>query len=287
MSARTTATMPRRRPARPRDRRRRRSGRRGRGRRGPAAAAPRRRRSARGPGAGVVGSSSASASSSSGPRRVAPSPSARRRRRRRVAVVRVTRLGGRSRVGSGPRRAPRFAPAQLLQEVVEQVAHVARSLRVGIGQGRWRPSTARTNAASTVSASSFGRIAAARAGSNRNAARTASARATAGRVVGRGDSPRRIWSRPRPRGSGRTARRDRRAETGERRIGRRPGGRRDVAEADDPLVVGDPQIASHQPSGASDGRAMPARSVRSPMRTACSRRNDGPGGGRRSGTRAG
>src|SRR6185436_17649365 len=42
----------------------------------------------------------------------------------------------------------------------------------------------------------------------------------------------------------------------------------------------------HQPSGASEGRPIPARKERSPTRTSCSRRNDGPGGGSRSGTAA-
>src|SRR6185503_11481281 len=42
----------------------------------------------------------------------------------------------------------------------------------------------------------------------------------------------------------------------------------------------------HQPSGASEGRPIPARRERSPTRTSCSRRNDGPGGGSRSGTAA-
>src|SRR5215213_5389186 len=44
---------------------------------------------------------------------------------------------------------------------------------------------------------------------------------------------------------------------------------------------------SHQPSGASDGLAIPAWSVRDPNRTGCSRRNEGPGGGSRSGTGGG
>src|SRR5829696_2165857 len=60
----------------------------------------------------------------------------------------------------------RLPTAELLEEIVEQVAHLQWSLPVRPRYGRWRPSTARENAASTVSASSFGRIAAARAGSN-------------------------------------------------------------------------------------------------------------------------
>jgi hypothetical protein len=45
--------------------------------------------------------------------------------------------------------------------------------------------------------------------------------------------------------------------------------------------------ASHQPSGASDGRPIPARALPPGSLTSCSRRNDGPGGGSRSGTPAG
>ena len=105
-----------------------------------------------------------------------------------VTVVTVVRAGSavatRGHVG--------LAPAKLLHEVVEQVLHVARSLRcaarqgsrraprarlarpAGDGhQGRARPSTERRKAARAVSASSFGRIVAARAGSQRRASRIA------------------------------------------------------------------------------------------------------------------
>ena len=43
------------------------------------------------------------------------------------------------------------------------------------------------------------------------------------------------------------------------------------------------RIAVHQSSAGADGRLMPTLSARSPARSSCSRRNDGPGAGRRSG----
>ena len=129
--------------------------------------------------------------------------------RRAALVVGVRRPGDRRRssaVASRVGRARiltargRFSPAQLLHEVVEQVAHRQASLRGTGVQGLWRPSTARTNAASTVSASSFGRIVAARAGSNRKAARTASGErhgrvGSSGGATGRGASG--VGRRPR------------------------------------------------------------------------------------------
>ena len=144
----------------------------------------------------------------------------------------------------------RFAPPEFLHEVVEHVAHRRASLAVLGGSrrradhhGRCRPSMARRNADSTVSASSLSRIVATRAGSNRNAARMA-AGARQGRVGSSGgamapsrelESPGVLEDEPRQ------GARDRRPESGERRIRRRPGGRRQVAERDDALVVGDPE----------------------------------------------
>src|SRR5829696_322674 len=79
-----------------------------------------------------------------------------------VAVVGIRAVATRS---GRPWRSRLFATrgglptAELLEEIVEQVAHLQWSLPVRPPYGRWRPSTARENAASTVSASSFGRIA--------------------------------------------------------------------------------------------------------------------------------
>ena len=138
-------------------------------------------------------------------------------------------------------------------------------LRRRRAHGRCRPSTARRNAARTVSASSLRRIVAARAGSNRKAARTASG-ARHGRVGSSGGAIS-AEAHLEPAGvledqPGQRAR-DGRPEAGERRVGRRAGGRRDVAEADDALVVGDPQ--DRQPPAVGrvgrPGHAGPERAV--------------------------
>ena len=174
------------------------------------------------------------------------------------SVVRVRRRVGPRR---GALRGPRvfaarggFAPAQLLEEIVEQVAHrPAESTRYRL-QGRWRPSTA--------GGTRPGRSRRARSGASPRPARARSgtrhgppAATRHGRVGSSGGAiwPSRSWSRPpssRISPGQRAA--DRRTETAERRIGRRPGGRGDVAEADDPSSSATQRIASHQPSGASE-----------------------------------
>ena len=169
-------------------------------------------------------------------RRRRPAVPGRRRHRRDRAVA-----AGRSRILAA--RAG-LALAELLHEVVEQVAHrSAESTRPARSGPVRSPSTARTNPARTVSASSFGRIVAARAGSNRNAARIASGDAPRPvRVVGRGDQPEPHLEPPgilEDQARQRAA--DGRTEPAEGRVGRRPGVGRDVAEADDAVVVGDPQ----------------------------------------------
>ena len=111
----------------------------------------------------------------------------------------------------GPARAPAPRAAELLHEIVEQVAHPSReSTRVvPITAGAaLRPLAG--SPASTVSASSFWLHAvAARAGSNRKAARIASGAAPGSRVDRRAGRPARGASGAarRPRGSARTARR--------------------------------------------------------------------------------
>ncbi len=154
--------------------------------------------------------------------------------------------------------------------------------------GRCRASTERRKAARTVSASSFARIVAARAGSNRKAARIASgARQVRSGSSGGTSMPTRIWSRP---ASSRMNPESAPDRAGPSRASGGSGGGPDVGATSRKLTTPSSSVthisAIHQPSGASDGRAIPARSARSPMRTSCSRRNDGPGGGSRSGTAA-
>ena len=183
---------------------RRRSGRRG----------PRRRGgpSRRGPRGSVGVGSSGSASVVDG----SPSPDRRRDppRRRRPSVVGVVvvrrdrrRFGG----AAGVRilaAGGRFAAPQLLHEIVEQVAHVRRVYAARDAQRRAALRSTRRKPVRTVSASSFGRIVAARAGSNRKAARIATGRATAGRAAPAARSARGAsGAGRRPRGSARTGRR--------------------------------------------------------------------------------
>ena len=154
------------------------------------------------------------------------------------------------------------------------------------GQGRDSPSIERRKPARTVSASSFGRIAAARIGSHRKAARIGDRRAPRlERVVGWRDlgQPDRQASavlEDEPGQGPRTGR----SEAAERRIGRRTGRWRDVAEADDAArrrrPTGSP--ATSRRRGWSGGSSRPAGGGRR-SRTSCSRRNDGPGGPRRAG----
>ena len=130
---------------------------------------------------------------------------------RSVVVGRQVRVGVTAPPGAGSgllAACRRFALSEFIHEIVEEVAHSRWSLAVLFDQGRPRPSTARTNPARTVSASSFGRIAIARAGSNRKAARSARGRATDApdRRAGRSDRDASGAGR-RPRGSGRRARR--------------------------------------------------------------------------------
>ena len=75
------------------------------------------------------------------------------------------------------------------------------------------------------------------------------------------------------------------AQAQQRRLGRRAGGGRHVAEAHDALAIGDPQDGQPPVVGSVDGLRHAGLSRRSPIRTSCSRRYDGPGWGRRSGTR--
>ena len=149
-----------------------------------------------------------------------------------------------------------------------------------------RPSTERPNAARTVSASSLGRIVAARAGSNRNAARTARG-ARHGRVGSSGGTSHRqreleppgiLEDQPGQRA------RQRRPETRERRIRRRAGRWRDIAEADHAVAVRHPHERYPPAVWSFRGARHPGAQC-SPTRTSCSRRYDGPGGGSRSGTR--
>ena len=175
----------------------------------------------------------------------------RRRRRRRTPVVGVAVVGvavvrvDAGSAASGPGRAPR-APALRAGAAPPGSRRTGRASSAESSryrpQGRWSASMEVRNAARTVSASSLGRIAAARAGSKRNAARITSGGAPrTRRVLGRGERPE-AHLQPAVVLEDQAGQRpgDRRAETGERRIGRRPGGGGDVAEADDPLVVGDP-----------------------------------------------
>ena len=187
-----------------------------------------------------------------------------------VAVVRHRHRGRRGRSpGSGgvsPARL-RLAPAELLHEVVEQVAHRRRESS-GVRRGgreasrSVRPSTARRNAARTVSASSFvahrrrprrlepegrphGQRARATAGSGRRAARS---------------PPSRIWSRP---ASSRISPDSAPATAGPRRPSGGSGGGPAAGATSRKLTTPSSSAThsdgSHQPSGASDGRAIPAR----------------------------
>ncbi len=212
----------------------------------------------------------------------------------RMVMVGVAafRRAGASFGGDGIRILParkRLTLAELLHEIVEQVAHPAASIYGLAVQGRWSPSMARPKPARTVSASSFGRIAAARAGSNRNAARIA--RGTRHGLVsssGGAISPSRIWSRP---ASSRISPESAPLTPGPRRASGGSGGGPAAGATSRKLTTPASSVtqttASHQPSGASVGRLIPADRVRSVRRTGCSRRNDGPGGGRRSGIAAG
>ena len=201
----------------------------------------------------------------------------RRRPRPVVAVVRRRRPGRRRSRLAGPGRLAarsRLALAQLFQEVVEQVAHRVRSLPAGSDQGRWSPSMARAKPARTVSASSFGAHRGRPGGlePERGADRQRGPPRPA-RIVRRRDQaephlepPGILEDQP---GQGAA---DARSEARERRVGRRPAAGATSRKLTTPSSSTTQRTASHQPSGASVGRAMPARSVRSPMRIGCSRR---------------
>ena len=157
-----------------------------------AAGRPARRRPRPGPGWIGVGSSDPAArlvvgsvvvAGASGRRRVV-----RRRRRRPGSSPSASRGIGSPALGRRPALGLGAAPLQLPHELVEQVTHatsLGRAAGTGPGRGRiaagrgaitgrWSDSTARRKPASTCSASWFGRIVAASAGSQRNAARIAS-----------------------------------------------------------------------------------------------------------------
>ena len=180
----------------------------------------------------------------------------RGRRRRLVASAGVASSSGvvvpvgrrprgvAARPAPGPRRGRWPHAAKLFHEIVEQVAHRSASLP---DVGRSGPVEALRRPAGTPPARC--RPARSGASSRRGPARTGTrpgppaGRATAGsRSSGGATSPSRIWSRP---ASSRISP-DRAPamagpEPGERWVGRRAGAGRDVAEADDPVVVGHPQ----------------------------------------------
>ena len=147
----------------------------------------------------------------------------------------------------------------------------------------------RANVPRTASASSFGRIVAARAGSHLNPARIATGQRH-GRVGSSGGTTgvRRIASRP---SSSRISPDSPPAIDGPSRArggsGGGPAGGATSVKATTPSSSTSHRTPSHQSSGPVDGRDMPARNCRSPIRSSISRRNDGPGGGSRSGTGGG
>ena len=231
----------------------------------------------------------------------AGSPAHRSRARPGDRRQRARRRGRRPRPREAARPRPRACPAARRDRRVRRPpACEARpgnrrkgrasraSLDARSDHGLWSPSTARRNPLRTVSASSFARIAAARAGSKRNAARIASG-VRHGRASSSGGRtrPSRSWRRPAIlENQAREGAADRRTQPGQGRFGGGPAAGATSRKATTPASSTTHRIASHQPSGASDGRAMPALNVLSAMWTACSRRNDGPGGGNRSGTPA-
>ena len=126
-------------------------------------------------------------------------------------------------------------------------------------QARWSDSTARRKPARTCSASWFGRIVAARAGSQRNAARIASGQRHGRESSSGGTSgTRRIARRP---SSSRISPDSDPANDGpsceQRRPGRRAGGRADLAEAHDALVVGHPEHGEPPVVGSVHGLGHP------------------------------
>ena len=152
--------------------------------------------------------------------------------------------------------------------------------------GLWRPSTARRKPVRTVSASSF---VAHRGGAGRLEPEGRADRQRRQpwpvRVVGRLDQPE---PHLQPAGILEDQAGQRPAERGPRRAsggsGGGPASGATSRKLTTPASSVTHRMASHQPSGASVGRAIPALNARSPIRTVCSRRNDGPGGGSASGT---
>jgi len=185
-----------------------------------------------------------------------------------------------------------LAFGQLLHEIVEEVAHPAECTLplgptgeprpTGFAQGRWSPSTARRKAARATSASAFGVIAAARAGSQRIAAWTTSGadQGWSGSSGGAGSRRRTCW-RP---ASSRTKPDSPPERSGPSRAsggsGGGPAAGAAARQATIPSASATQRTASHQPS-ISVGRSMPARQRRSPSTTSCSRMYEGPGGERR------
>ena len=165
------------------------------------------------------------------------------------------RRGGVGRAGSSPRAAPRACAAPPGNRRTGRASGGVYAGTVPFRAGG-APSMARPERRQDGLGELVGRIVGgpggleAEGGADRQRRRATDG---SGRRAGR-PVPRRIWSRP----SSSRISPDRAPliagpEARQRWIGRRPGGRRDVAEADDALVVGDPEDASHQPSGASDG----------------------------------
>ena len=207
----------------------------------------------------------------------------------RVASSGASPLGRRSgRASLAARR--RLAPAELLQEVVEQVAHRRRGVYAGrIGSGPVEPldGTAGTPPGPSRRARSGASWRRARARTGRPPGPPAG-RATAGRVLGRGDRRAASGAGRRPRGSARTARR---RSPGPRRASGGSGGGPPAGATSRKLTtpsssathrIGQPPAVGRlgRPAHAGAQRAVADADL-------CSRRNDGPGGGRRSGTAAG
>ena len=170
-----------------------------------------------------------------------------------------SRSSGRLRGGVRLAARLRFAPAQLLQEVVEQVAHRPRSL-VGIGLGPVEafdggPERGEDGLRELVGAHRRGpRGLEAERGADRRA------RSRHGRVGSSGGAsvPRRSWSRP---SSSRISPDSAPAIDGPRRASGGSGGGPAVGATSRKLTTPSSSathtIASHQPSGASVGRDMP------------------------------
>ncbi len=215
-----------------------------------------------------------------------------------VGVVGANRFRTLRAGGVGVLAACEHLPAsELLEEIVEQVAH--QSGESSGSEGRWSRTTRGTDAVRAREALDGP----AERGEHGLGELVRTHRRGAGRLEpeGRPDGERRT---PRPRrilGRHQAAHPqlepagvledqatqgacEGRAEAGERWVGGGPAAGATSRNGMTPSSSTTHRRVSHQPSGASDGRAIPARYVRSPMRTSCSRRNDGPGGGSRSGT---